>query len=115
MSAVKAAFGGRVERVNFDQRSAIPGRFVFQLADELPPANIVNRLGQAVVLDHVLDPQALDANRLVLANDAGRELLLIVTTPVGNSCMDACDFAPRLLTITRPLFLLGKATLCAGQ
>src|SRR5438105_1660237 len=111
MATVKAAFGGRKERVNLDQRSAIPGGFVFQLADELPPANVMDRLGQAVVLDQVLDVQALDADRLVLANHAGRELLLVVATAIGNPSVDACDFAPGLLPIARPLFLLGKATL----
>lgn len=80
-------------------------------------------VGQAMVLD----AQALDANRLVLVNDAGiqvrqgRELRLIGATAVGNSCVKAGDFAPRLpcrtwiLTITGSLFLLGKATLGAGQ
>src|SRR5437016_5187361 len=44
MATVKAAFGGRVERVNFDERSSVPGRFVFQLADELPPTNVMDGL-----------------------------------------------------------------------
>src|SRR5690348_2970393 len=115
MSAVKATFGGRVERINFAERSTIPGRFVFELADELTPTNVVNRLGQAVVLDQVLDAQALDANRLVLTNNAGRELLLIVTATIGNPSVETGDLAASLLTIARAFFLLGKATLCAGQ
>src|SRR5438128_3037076 len=110
MAAVKAAFGRREERINFEKPSAVPGRFVFELADELTPTNVMDRLGQAVVLDHVLDSQALDANRLVLAKNAGRELLLVVATAISNSCVDACDLPPGLLTIARPLFLLGKAT-----
>jgi hypothetical protein len=79
------------------------------------PPHVVNRLGQAVVPDHVLDRQTLDANRLVLANNAGGELLLVVATAIGNPSVNACDFAPSLLTIARAFFLLGKATLCAGQ
>ncbi len=55
MATVKAAFGRGKERVNLDERSAVPGGFVFQLTDELPPANVMDGLGQAVVLDHVLD------------------------------------------------------------
>jgi hypothetical protein len=80
MATGKAALGGGKERLNFDERSAIPGGFVFQLADKLPPANVMDGLGEAVVLDHVLDAQTLDANRLVLANDASRELVLVVAT-----------------------------------
>ncbi len=72
MAAVKAALGGGEERVDFAERSAVPSRFVLQLADELPPANVMDGLGQRVVFDHVLDAQTLDANRLVLANHAAR-------------------------------------------
>ncbi len=115
MATGKAALGGGKERLNFDQRSAIPGRFVLQLADELAPSNIMDRLGQAVVLDQVLDAQTLDANRLVLANHAARELVLVVTTPIGNPCVDAGHFAPRFLAIARALFLFAQAPLCAGQ
>src|SRR5207244_595215 len=101
-----AAFGRREERVNLAERSAIPGRFVFQLADELTPTNVMDRLGQAVVLDHVLDSQALDANRLVFTDNAGRELLLVVATAIGNPSVNPSHLAPGLLTIARPLFLL---------
>src|SRR5213595_465099 len=115
MATVKAAFGRWEERVDLDERSAVPGGFVFQLADELPPTHIVNGLGEAVILDHVLDAQTLDANRLVLANEAGRELVLVVATAISNSRMNAGDLSPCLLTIARAFFLLGKATLCMGQ
>jgi hypothetical protein len=115
MATGKATLGRRKERVNLDERSAIPGGFVFQLADEFPPANIMDGLGQAVILDHVLDTQALDANRLVLTNDASRELVLVIATAVGNACMDAGNFAPRLLPIARALVLLAQPPLGAGQ
>src|SRR5690348_17781223 len=115
MAAVKATLGGWEERVGLDERSAVPGRFVFQLADELPPTHVMDRLGQAVILDHILDAQTLDANRLVLANDASREVVLIVPTPIGNACMDAGHFASGFLTIARALFLLAQTTLGPGQ
>lgn len=64
-----------------------------------------------MVLDQVLDSQALDANRLVLANDASRELVLIVATAIGNACMDAGHFASGFLTIAGALVLLAQTTL----
>src|SRR5437764_4536853 len=45
---------------------------VFQLAHELAPSHIADTLGQAVVLEHVLDRQALDAHHLVFADNTRR-------------------------------------------
>ena len=84
MATIKAAFRGWEERVDLDERSAVPGRFVLQLADELTPTNIMDRLGQAVILDHVFDLQTLHAYDLVLAYDLCRELVLVVSSSIGN-------------------------------
>ena len=64
MTATRARFTGRVEPINLDHGSPVPGRFVLQLPHELAPAHVGNRFGQGGVLHHVLDRQALDHDRL---------------------------------------------------
>src|SRR5205823_4684859 len=111
VSTVKTAFGGGIERVDLDKGSSIPGRFVFQLADTLAPSDITDGLGQAMVLDL----QTLHANRLVLTDHAGREVLLIIATAIGYSRVDPSHLAAGLLTVARAFFLLAKATVCTCQ
>src|SRR3989442_8932886 len=115
MPTVGTALGGWVPLVNLDQGPPIPLRFVFQLAHELPPTDVTNRLGKVVVAQHVLDGQALHANHLVLVNDARRELVLIVPSPIRNPGMETGDFAPRLFSILGVFLLLGMASLRFGQ
>jgi hypothetical protein len=56
MSTIKAPFGGRVELVNLDNGSSIPGGFVLQLPDELTPSHVGDGFSQAVVLDVAFIP-----------------------------------------------------------
>src|SRR5258706_11177086 len=92
MSTIKAAFGGGIPCVNFDQGSPIPCGFVLKLSDKLRPTHVTDGFRQAVVFDHILDVQALDAYDLVFAYDLGREFLLVVSSPVGNLLMDMSNF-----------------------
>jgi hypothetical protein len=115
MSTVMTALGRWVALVNFDERASIPVGFVFQLPQEFPPSDIADRFGQAVVLSHLLDLQALNAYDLVLAYDGSRELLLVVTPPLSYPSVEACDFLACLRSVLRSLFLLGVSTLSAGQ
>src|SRR5258708_1365086 len=115
MSAVKAAFGKGIELVNLDKHTSIPGCFVFQLPDELTPANIADSLSKAVVLDHVLDSQALHAHDLVFVDDARRKLVLIVSSSISNAGMDTSDFAASLGSVLGAFLLLSKPPLCLCQ
>src|SRR6266446_10938674 len=115
MSTVKAPFGGWIPLVNLDQGPAIPGGFVFQLADQFAPAHVADGLGEAVILDHVLDGQTLDADHLVLVNDARREFMLIILAPISNLGMDASHADAGLVAILRSLLLLGQPTLGLRQ
>src|SRR6266516_6156725 len=115
MSTVKAAFGGRIPLVNLDQSSTVPRRFVFQLPDELTPTNVRDRFGQAVVFDHMLDLQTLDAYDLVFAYDASRELMLIVSSSIGNLLMDASDFETSLVPVLGAFFLFRMPSLFLCQ
>src|SRR5437016_1786974 len=115
MSTVRAAFGRRVKLVYLDESAPIPLGFVLHLADKLPPANITYGFRQRVVLQHVLDLQALDTDRLVLTHYLCRELVLIVTPSIGNSGMKTSYFHTRLCPVLTAFFLLGKVALGAGQ
>src|SRR6266480_1356619 len=105
MPTVKAAFGGRIPLVNLDQCSSIPLCFVLQLPAKFTPSYIRDGFRQAVVFDHVLDLQALDAYNLVFAYDASRELVLIVSPSIGNLLMDTCNFETGFYTVLGTFFL----------
>jgi len=109
------ALGRRIELINLDKHPAVPLRFIFQLPDKLPPADITDAFSETVVLHHVLDGKTLDADHLVLVNDVRREFVLIVFAPIGNLGMQTSDFEPCLRSVLAPLFLLGKSSLCLGE
>ncbi len=106
MPTVKAAFGGGIPLINLDQGSAIPYGFVLQLPHELTPSDIGDGFGKAVVGDHVLDGQTLDAYDLVLAYDLGRELVLIITASVGDAGVYPSNLLARLLPVLGAFALL---------
>jgi hypothetical protein len=85
MTAIKAPFGRRVELVYLDKGTSIPPSFVFQLPHKLRPSHIRDSLSKLVVLDHILDLQALHTYDLVLTYDLSRELVLIISPSIGNT------------------------------
>ena len=93
----------------------IRGGFVLQQAHELPPADIVNRFGQRRMFDHRLYPQTLHADRLVLTNDAGGELVQEVGAAVGNAGMDTSDGAVGLGAVPGTKLFLGQPPLGLRQ
>jgi hypothetical protein len=100
-----------VPPVNLDEGASVPGGFVLHLADELTPSHVSYRLRQRVVLDHVLDRQALHANHLVLVNDACAELVLVISSSIGNASMQTGNLASGLVPISGAFFLPGKPAL----
>ena len=115
MPTVKAAFGGRVPLVDFDEGTAIPCCFIFQLANKLTPSHITYSFSQTMVCDHVLDAKTLKTDRLVLTNYLRREFVLIVTPPISNFCVKTSHFHTLLATVLGAFFLLRQATLCLRQ
>jgi|SRR5260370_4203275 len=81
-----------VPLIDLDQGSSVPLGFVFQLTDKLTPSDILNSFSKLVILDHVLDCQALHANHLVFVNKACTELMLVVSSPVLNTSMELGNF-----------------------
>src|SRR6266568_6151478 len=67
--ACMTGLGRGVPLIDLDQGTSVPPGFVAQLADKLTPSYIRDRLRQRVVLDHVLDGQALDAHHLVFVHN----------------------------------------------
>src|SRR5436305_4044354 len=112
MPTVKAAFGGRIPLVNLDQCSSIPLCFVLQLPAQFTPSYIRDGFRQAVVFDHVLDLQALDAYNLVFAYDASRELVLIVSPSIGNLLMDTSNLETSFCTVLGAFFRTCMSSLC---
>jgi hypothetical protein len=111
MLAGMTGFRRGVPLINLDQGSSIPLGFVFELADKLAPSHIADRFCKAVVLDHVLDCQTLNADHLVFVNNAGRELVLVVTTTIIDAGMHTGDFETCFLSVLRSLLFLGMPTL----
>jgi predicted O-methyltransferase YrrM len=111
MPAGVTAFGTGIPTVNLDQRAPVPRGFVFQLAHQLTPARIADSFGERVIAHQVLDRQRLHAHRLVLTNEAGRQLVQAITTLVGNPGMFARHLQARLLPILRAFLFARESAL----
>src|SRR5260370_20997195 len=100
-----------IEPIDLDQGPSIPLGFIFQLADELAPAHIADRFGERVVLDHILDCQALHADHLVFVDDACREFVLVVSPSIGDTSVDFRYFETSFVAVTAPpRFSFGRAS-----
>ena len=106
MPTVKATFGGGIPLVDLDQVSPIPCCFVFELGHELTPTHVTDRFCKAVVLDHVLDSQALHANHLVFVYYACAELVLVISPAILDTSVDFGNFQPSFVSVLRSLLFL---------
>lgn len=115
MPTIETALGRGIPLVDLDKVPAIPLCFVCELGHELRPANIRDSLAQFRVFDHVLDGQALDADRLVLTDQACREFLQEVTATIGYSGVDLGNLFAGFLSVFASLLFLGVPTLSLRQ
>ena len=115
MATRAAAFAAGIPLVNRDEGTPIPGGFVLQLTDKFSPADIVDRFRQRRMLGHRLHRQALDADRLVLTDQAGREFVGEITATVSNAGMNASHFLARLVSVPGATLLLGETALGLRQ
>ncbi len=105
----------RVPTINFDQSPLVPGCFVFELAHKRTPTDVGNGFGKRGMLQHVLDGEALDDDRLVLTDQVCRKLVLVVSASIGDARMDPRDTAALLLAVLRALLLAGQFALATSQ
>src|SRR6266568_3572322 len=115
MTAIKAAFGGRIPLVYLDKGTSIPLSFVFQLPHKLRPSYVRDSLSKTMVLDHILDLQTFDAYDLVLTYDLSREFVLIVASPISYLGMETSHLETGFRSVLTAFFLLGKPSLSFGQ
>lgn len=90
-SAAVANRRGRRPLVNFDKVLARPLGFVFDLHTKTAPTRVGYRPSKSAVLLHVLDRQILDNDRLVFVNQPSSQLVLEVTSGVGDTFVCASD------------------------
>src|SRR5215467_12731438 len=115
MTTLATGLAGRVEPINLDHGAPIPSRLVFELAHELAPADVGNRFGKGGMLHHILDRQTLDDDRLVLANEVSRKLMLVVPSSIDNVGVDFRHTPPLLLAVLAPLLFACKSSLGSRQ
>ena len=73
VSADMTGFRACVKRVDLHKHFPCLSCFIGEHAAKRSPSGICNRLGQMVIFEHVLDLQALRADRLVFVNQSLRD------------------------------------------
>ena len=91
--------------------SPVPFRLVFQFTEYFAERRVRNMFGQIVVLNHPGHVQSFDIDRLVLADDLGREFLKRVPSSIADSGVQSGYFESGLSAIIAPLDLARHTTL----
>src|SRR2546421_5968502 len=105
----------RVPPVNLDEGPPVPLGFVLQLAHQLPPTHITDRLGETRVLNQILDHQALHTHHLVFVDDACTQLVLVVSSSISHFRVDLGHFQSSLGPILGTILFLGELALSLRQ
>src|SRR5262245_23126881 len=103
MTTTRTQFGRGIELIQFSIISPIPVGLVFQFPENLAKGRICYMLGQLAILQHPGDVQSFNIDRLVLADDLGREFLNRISTAVADSGMELGYYEPGFLSIVAPL------------
>jgi len=91
VTAGAARLATREEPVDFDEGPPIPRALVLELSEELPPGGVGDVPGEPTVAHHPGDIQALNHDRLVLADEASAEPVEEVGADVGHALVDLGD------------------------
>ena len=92
-----------------------PGRLVLELAAELAPAAVRDRLGERPVADHAGHLQVLDDDDVVGADQPGRGAVQEVGPRRADLPVRAGDLGLSLGSVRGALLAAGQAPLVAGQ
>jgi len=120
MSAAGAGLRG-VGGVHRDQATTSIFRFVRQVRDELPPRRVMDRLREAVVMDHGVNREFFDSDHVIGVDRLATLLMGKIGAPVGDTLMDARhDLAPfppvrRRTLAPRGLGLFAQPPLGTGE
>jgi len=115
MPTVIAAFGRGIPLVDLDKVASIPCCLIGQKGHELTPTHVTDSFSKAMIFDHVLDLQTLDADRLIFTDQPCRELMQEVTASISNTGVYAGDLFTGFGSILGAFLLLGMAPLCFRQ
>jgi hypothetical protein len=84
MATRRTQLGRREELIKMQVCPAVPCRLVFQFAEYLGKRRICDVFSKIVVLNHPGHVQSFDKDRLVLADDLGREFLKRVPSGIAD-------------------------------
>jgi hypothetical protein len=87
--AVTAGFAAGRPPINSDENPAVEFCFVFELPDELTPRCVADGFGEVFVADHVLHSECFHADRLVLTNQPGSQLMKMILTGILDAGVQA--------------------------
>src|SRR5699024_3101299 len=109
-----ARAGGRSEAPLPHDRAAVLGRLLLDQPDQGSPAGVVDRPGQARARE-ARDRERLQADYLVLVDDPGGELVMVVEPGGRDLLVDTGDLDPGLGPVRGTLLPAGELPLGAGE
>ncbi len=115
LAAGRTDLGRGEPRIGLNERPAVEPAFIGELADELAPPGVPDRLRQAAVLHHLPRLQRLDHDDLVLVDDASRQLVEEVVPSVLDLLVFLREDEPGLLAVPAAGLLAGERTLRAFE
>ena len=104
-SARGARLGTGEETIDLDQVSPVPFALVRQERKQHSPRRIRDDACEAMILHHPSNVEVFDYNHLVFANEPSRQLLEMVTPPVGNASVQSGKFLSSLVSVVRSFHL----------
>jgi hypothetical protein len=108
--APRARLGRRIPAIDHDKVPPVPVALVLQHDPQLPPGRVGDGAGQVMVADQVPHAQVLDHDRLVIADEPGRELAQEISAAVGDPGMDTARHAEGRLRRVLPGLKTGVST-----
>ena len=111
ISTMRTTLTTRIPAVNLVEVSPVPGGLIVELPKEFTPPHIRNMFGQTMVAHHVFHTQRLRIDGLILAYQAGTQLMQVVETAAGNLVVDFRDTQTGLASVLRSFLFAAQATL----
>lgn len=107
---------GRGEKpVNLPEMYSVPFRFVLDLANELSPPGVGNRLRQMMIRRHSSHVQVFGVDRLVLADQPMAQFVKEIVSLIRDLFMNSCNLGTRLVSVAAPFDFVRKQALKAGE